>query len=516
MSDSKRFAEIFDGLKAAFGTYEIQEKKANGKNTGKAAVKREPRTDAHWTGHLSGKGAAIGIVPINEDNEVKWGCVDVDQYPLDHKGLVEKIRNLKLPLVVCRSKSGGAHCFLFSAEWIPAKLMQDTLNHIAATLGYGGSEVFPKQVQLHLDRGDVGNFLNMPYYDAEDGLRYGILDDGSAATLHEFFELYETHVQTEEQIKKLQVQDTVITTDGILNDAPPCIVHCCSQGFPEGTRNNGLFGIGVLLRKAVPDTWDTAIQEWNVKHMDPPLKLDEVATVAKQVSKKDYGYRCSDAPYSSYCNKELCYTKKHGVGNAQSGATIANLRKYNSTPPVWFLDVNGIPLELDTEALLNQADFKKSCLNQLNFMPQTQEKRAWESRINQLLTEMQNTEGAIIEVSEDASVDGQFYDYLEEFCTSMQRANDREELLLRRPWTDEEEGITYFRLKDFESYLRKNKFFEYKSHKIAQRLRDRNGFSKLLKIKGKATRVWAIPAFEEAATNIKQPEFGGAHEGAPF
>jgi hypothetical protein len=35
MSDSKRFAEIFDGLKAAFGTYEIKEKKANGKNTGK-------------------------------------------------------------------------------------------------------------------------------------------------------------------------------------------------------------------------------------------------------------------------------------------------------------------------------------------------------------------------------------------------------------------------------------------------------------------------------------------------
>ena len=516
MSNTQRFASIFDGLEAAFGTYEINKKQANGKNTGRATVKREPRKDSDWEGHLSGKGAAIGIIPINEDNNAKWGCIDIDQYPLDHGALVTKIRQLNFPLVVCRSKSGGAHCFLFSNEWVTAKLMQETLNHLAATLGYGGSEIFPKQIKLHLDRGDVGNFLNMPYYDAEEGLRYAILDDGTSATLEEFFELYEKNVQTKEQIQALQTRDTIIATeDTILRDGPPCIQHCAAQGFPEGTRNNGLFGIGVLLRKAEPDNWDTLIQEWNIKYMDPPLKLDEVATVAKQVSRKDYGYRCNDAPYSSYCNKELCYTKKHGVGNAQSGAAVASLRKYNSNPPVWFLDVNGVPLELDTEALLNQNEFKKACLNQLNFMPQTQEKRAWESRINHLLSEMNNTEGAIIEVSQDASVDGQFYDFLEEFCTNMQKAQDREEILLRRPFTDEEEGLTYFRLKDFEGYLRKNKFFEYKSHKIAQRLRDKNGESKLIKIKGKATRVWTIPAFEAAVTEIKQPQMGDQH-GAPF
>jgi hypothetical protein len=250
--------------------------------------------------------------------------------------------------------------------------------------------------------------------------------------------------------------------------------------------------------------------------MEPPLPLNEVATVARQVSRKDYGYRCNDAPYNAYCNKELCYTRKHGVGTAQSGAALANLRKYNSNPPVWFLDVNGIPLELDTDSLLNQTEFKKQCLNQLNFMPKTQEKRSWEARINHLLSEMSSTEGAIIEVSQDASVDGQFYDYLEEFCTNMQQAQDREEILLRRPYTDEEEQVTYFRLKDFESYLKKNKFFEYKSHKIAQRLRDRNGMSKLLKIKGKPVRVWALPAFESMQGEIKTPDFGGNNEEAPF
>ena len=107
------------------------------------------------------------------------------------------------------------------------------------------------------------------------------------------------------------------------------------------------------------------------------------------------------------------------------GAAIANLRKYNSIPPVWFLDVNGEPLELDTEALLNQATFQKACLEQLNFMPRTVGKPVWEGRIGALMSEMRDNESAIIDVAEDASISGQFYDYLEEFCAHMQKANDK-------------------------------------------------------------------------------------------
>jgi hypothetical protein len=97
----------------------------------------------------------------------------------------------------------------------------------------------------------------------------------------------------------------------------------------------------------------------------------------------------------------------------------------------------------------------------------------------------------------------------------MQQANSKEELLLRRPYTDEEQNVTYFRLKDFEGHLKKNKFFEYKSHKIAQRLRDRNGESTVIKIKGKAVRVWAIPAHKTGAVEVDTPTFNTGQE-APF
>ena len=106
------------------------------------------------------------------------------------------------------------------------------------------------------------------------------------------------------------------------------------------------------------------------------------------------------------------------------------------------MDVSGEPLELDTEALLSQPTFQKACLEQLNFMPRTVSKQVWEARIGALMTEMKENEAAIIEVAEDASTSGQFYDYLEEFCSHLQQAQEREEILLRRPWTDEEANLT--------------------------------------------------------------------------
>ena len=49
-----------------------------------------------------------------------------------------------------------------------------------------------------------------------------------------------------------------------------------------------------------------------------------------------------------------------------------------------------------------------------------------------------------IKVSSDGSVAGQFEAYLQEFCTDRAQALNRDEILTRRPWT--EEGKTWFRL----------------------------------------------------------------------
>ncbi len=76
------------------------------------------------------------------------------------------------------------------------------------------------------------------------------------------------------------------------------------------------------------------------------------------------------------------------------------------------MDVNGEPLEMDTDALMNQPTFQKACMEQLNFMPRSVAKQQWESRISTLLSEMKDNESAIIEVAQDASISGQLYYYL--------------------------------------------------------------------------------------------------------
>ena len=494
MEQVERFARIFRGLEKAYGAVDLASSSEGEKKKGRYKFIQEPRTMETFEGHLKGE-TSIGIVPINEENKCIWGAIDIDKYPLDHSAIVKKIEKLKYPLVVCRSKSGGGHIYLFLKKFVAAEKVQSKLKEITAELGYAANtEVFPKQIKLVLERGDNGNFLNIPYFNHESGLRYAFKSDGSAATLEEFLDMAESSAITEETLDSL-LSEEVPAVDEKLRDGPPCLQALMRQGFPKGTRNNGLFNVGVYLRKAFPDDWEKKILEYNQQIMDPPLDLKEVNIVADQLKKKDYQYKCAAQPICNFCNKDLCRSRKHGVGGGENTPTVANLRKYDSEPPLWFLDVNGKPVELDTEALQKQPRFQILCMEQINFMPRTITRPAWEAQMNLLLQHMVDTEGAVIDTSDDTSLRGQFYDLLEEFSTHMQTAMDKEEILLRRPWTDEDLKRTYFRLKDFEAFLKRNKFFEYKSNKVAQRLREIDGRSEQFRINGRPIRVWSIPAF---------------------
>ena len=198
-----KFKQIFSGLTIAYGQYQPGDRGENGsKQKGKAFIVRKPVTDELWKNHLGGEGPALGIIPITENNDCRWGCIDIDEYDLDHVSLIKSIRNLKLPVVLCRSKSGGAHVFLFTKENIPASLMQSKLKQMALVLGYEGSEIFPKQTEILVERGDTGNFLNLPYHNQMKGLRYAINDTGAGCTLEEFYQLYDVYSSHEKRSRR--------------------------------------------------------------------------------------------------------------------------------------------------------------------------------------------------------------------------------------------------------------------------------------------------------------------------
>ena len=186
----EKFKFIFEGLDIAYGQHQPGGSRADGKQQGKSSVVRREVTDELWEKHLKGEGPSLGIIPIRADNTTKWGCIDIDDYPIDTHNLILKIRKLKLPLVYCKSKSGGAHIYLFVREPATAKDMQLKLTEIAAWLGYADSEIFPKQIELNPKA--TGNFLNLPYNHEEHPTRYAFDDEGNALdTLRKFIEYYE-------------------------------------------------------------------------------------------------------------------------------------------------------------------------------------------------------------------------------------------------------------------------------------------------------------------------------------
>jgi hypothetical protein len=219
-------------------------------------------------------------------------------------------------------------------------------------------------------------------------------------------------------------------------------------------------------------------------------------------------YKCKDAPLSSFCNSGLCRSRKFGIGAAGSDSpNLACLVKYNSEPPLWFVEINGKRLELNTDELFNQNLFQKSCLERLNLLPPTLRKNDWETMINSLLREMVETE-QIVEATDDMSITGRFVDLLEEFTTHRQQAMDREEILMGKPFHDDEESKVIFRIKDLENHLKRNNFTGLTAPKMAQRLRDLNAIPVVLSLKGRTTRCWSIPKFTPQDAPFDVPEQG--------
>ena len=71
-----------------------------------------------------------------------------------------------------------------------------------------------------------------------------------------------------------------------VKDGPPCLQVLLKQGFPEGTRNNGLFNVGVYLKKSNPEKWEEEIEDYNRKYVIPPLPAGEVLSLISTLKKK--------------------------------------------------------------------------------------------------------------------------------------------------------------------------------------------------------------------------------------
>lgn len=491
--------DLFRGYDRAHGRYDIRRVSERGKQEGRANTIREPATEAIWNAHLAGTGPGVGIIPLLGDNTVVWAAIDIDLYNLDHAKLEKDIKRLGLPLVVARTKSGGAHCYVFFSEPAPATRVVQALESYAALLGYGGCEIFPKQTSRYDEDKDIGNWLNMPYFNVEKTTRYGI-KDGKPLSLEEFLAYAEASKITVDDLIDVEIKET------LFEDGPPCLQVLQNKGgFPDGTRNDGMYNVAVYLRKRYPDNWQDKVFDYNKELCDPPLTLTEINILVKSVERKAYGFRCKQPPINAYCNRRQCLQRRFGVGESVDNANlpeIGQLTKYEGDPVLWYLEIDGHRIQMTTEDLINQRNFKKKVADSINRIIKTFPQHKWDQYIDE---KMQHCD--VIDVPEDATAFGQFKILVDTYVTGLAQATSVEELAHRFTPYNTGTGEVWIRSTGLFQYMATHGFTYKSENHVWQMMRELGAKKEYVRAGGKTFNVWVLPA-PERPIDAPLPQFG--------
>lgn len=493
------FMTLFRGLDRARGVWRPE---------GSMETVREGPTAEHFQGHLDGR-RGLGVVPVTDEGTCWWGAIDIDAHGegefVDLRPLSMKVEAEGLPLVVCQSKSRGAHLYLFLKEALPAAMVQATLKEWSGRLGHPGVEVFPKQTKLTKDQ--IGNWINLPYFNAADTVRFAY-HSGRPLGLLEFLTLAASRRATRDQLAPRGA-----------HDAPPCVQHLLLHGVDEGERNNALFAIGTYLRKRGTADLEEELLAVNYDKaiMPRPLPQKEVSKIASSLSRANYKYRCNETPICNICDKDICATRKYGVG--KSGPTAmydvplwGALTKILSDPPRYILEVSGINVEFTSAELLDFNKVRQGVFDVAGLLIGPMPKADWDALIkrkNELRREFK--------APDDAAPGANVLAMLQDFCRSAERVDHtgapvwgkKEALLRGQPATlpDPDTGLpqVYFRGADFVAYLKRKRSEDAKGSALWSILRRGGCGHEKIRIGPSVIQAWTKP-FDPVETEIPLPE----------
>jgi len=496
------FRKLFSGFEDAHGQYEINRTEDSGKKLGKAVTYPRPASAEDYARHLSGV-TGIGIIPLLKDDRCWFGAIDIDikgdtKLNEDHMELEAKVRKYKLPLMLFRSKSNGAHLYLFAKnEPISARLMQSRLAEFATLLGYRGCEVFPKQItRLKRDNTDYGNWINIPLCGDE---RVGIFE-GKELTKEVAINTSNYLAITEEELRALDIEQGKEFKDG-----PPCLQQLAAIGIGEGGRNNILFNVGVYLRLKDndQDEWQDQIYQFNEEKVDPPLPNDEMRELIKQISRKDYFYTCKQTPICNFCDRQKCLSRRYGVGNKEDGdggggsyvLPIVSITKYvagDGQSFRWGVSTSEAMIDFTTEELMSVEAHRKKFVERMNFIIPNMKPKQFMDQIQKLLDKAE-----VVYDPEDASEEGDLINNIEDWFVTKSGARTCDEMVKRLWWKNPENDNIYFVLSDLLDFLvHQRKLRNINRHKLSRLLQTRMKADKdTLRIKGKRKAVYVLKEY---------------------
>lgn len=493
----ERFARLFSGYENVYGQYSVDNAIVTdkGKLDGSAWTNRG---SPEWKKHLEGK-LGLGIIPLKIDNTVLFGAIDVDIYKgLDHVQIERKINSLGLPLVVCRSKSGGAHLYVFFKEPAKASNVIAQLNEWASVLGFGGSEIFPKQKE-RLSPNDIGNWINLPYFGGNLSPRFAY-GDGKKLTLEEFVDFAEKKSIFPSQFKAIDV--TIFETpppelEELYRGAPPCMCRAAAEGgFAEGTRNDSMFNTGVFCRKKFPDDWQEKLREFNQKLCKPPLDDFNIERLIGSLDKKEtYEMRCN----GPFCNKKKCRQVTFGRGPIYSevGIDVGSVTKVEGDQAAWYLEINERRVKMATRDLMSQGRFNERCVEMINIVTTGVPYARWLEFIQTAIL----AKADIVQLPREATWDGMFWQRFTQFSNAMgMKAEQLPDILIGKVYTQQDD-ILFLPINLFEFLVEVR--FKYDSpEQIWAALLDRKVKRDTVKIHNSEVEVWRIKKPQEVKPQV--------------
>lgn len=513
---AERFFTLFRGLDRAHGVYRAQAEVEPGKkNEGSARTVHLPVTVHHWRRHLEGE-LGIGVVPVCADDTCTWGAIDVDVYPIDLVELQRKIARHRMPLLVARTKSGGAHLLVFFSEPVPSADVRAILTRWAKRLRFGTSEIFPKQVTTGDD--GCGSWLNMPYQAGVRTLRY-VLDPESceALTPEEFLDLAYSVAIDQDAVDELLSgrsvddgapeppadEDELAGDDPDLPGAPPCLVVLLRTGALAGFRNEVLFNLTTYFRRVDPATArERALTAASV--FSPPLAPREAATTVSSALKRTYSYRCRNEPLVGVCDRATCVTRRYGIDSERNrdartpSFEFGTLIRVMTDPPTWVWDVSGARIELTTDELISQRQFLSKVFAATGVLGKPMRPSAWDALIRE-----RGLRAPQAVIPDDGTPAGRMWHALSRFCTSRARARNVDELLLGKPFTLN--GRTYFTAPDFLTFCHRQGLV-LTEKRLTLWLRERGLEHATMTLKGKRLPVWSVPEFDQQTEPFDAPQ----------
>lgn len=471
-SAAEAFAALFPAYSRAHGVFRVLGLDERGKVKGRATTVAGPVVHAD---HLEGRESQGGI-PLLDDDTLLWAAIDVDKYSLRIEDVAEKVAARRLPLLCCASKSGGIHLYLFLRERTPADPVRAYLADVAAQLGVGGSEVFPKQSQ-RADARDIGNWINLPYF---NGVERRCWHRGAWLTLDEFIaaaEAARTEIVAPADPESLPAE---------LRGAPPCLAHhALNGGVPEGHRHEHLYTLVVYCRKRWPDDWKDRVHALQKLLFRPALSYDDVDKHVKSVGKKDYDYECK----GPWCNGSACKRAQYGSGGtAGRSCDLGSITKLVGDPTLWAIELEGRRVLVTSEQLQSQTKFNKVCMDTISRCPAQVQTNRWLAYIDGKIRDAD-----VIESPREASPQGIFLELLEHYLlTSNRRALEIDEILVGKPYLDAERSTYVFRGPSLFEFLDERRFRYTSQHQIWAWLRDLGARSVSIRVRDRILSAWEV------------------------